>query len=284
MELLPIGLILASALLHAVWNTLVKESGGEEAFMWLMTLASLLTLLPLFLLLLPGIRFPLEALPYLLLSGLLQALYYCFLGRAYGVGDLSFVYPIARSSPLMLLILSPLILHEEVSIFGVLGILFITLGLYILHLPGLRGPLRPLRSLNRASVLALLAALSTALYSLVDKVGVLRVGPLLYAFWLDPFSALMLTPIVAMRWSRVRETAERWMPRIILSGTLMRLSYLMVLIAMPLAQVSYLIGLRQLSVVIGSLIGVGMLGERHGAIRLLGSTLIFLGAFLIALA
>lgn len=54
----------------------------------------------------------------------------------------------------------------------------------------------------------------------------------------------------------------------------------MVLMAIPLAQVSYLIGLRQLSVVIGYPIGVGMLGERHEAIRLLGSTLIFLGAFL----
>jgi len=282
-ELLPLCLILASALLHAAWNTLAKESGGEEAFMWLMTLASIPTLLPLYLILLPGVRFPLEALPYLLLSGLLQALYYCSLGRAYGLGELSRVYPMARSSPLILLILSTL-LGEEASMLGVLGIIFTTLGLYILHLSGPGELLRPLRKFDRASALALLSALSTALYSLVDKAGVLRVGALLYSFWLDPFSALMLTPIVIRRWGRVVETAERWMPQIALSGILMRLSYLMVLMAMPLAQVSYLIGLRQISVVIGALIGVGMLGESRGVMRLMGSTLIFLGALLISLA
>ncbi len=281
MELLPLGLILASALLHAIWNTLAKECGGEEVFMWWMILASLVTLLPLFLILLPGIRFPMKALPYLILSGFFQALYYYSLGRAYGVGDLSIVYPMARSSPLILLILSTFILGERVDVPGVIGILLISLGLYTLHLPGPRDLLKPIRSLGGASGLALLAALSTALYSLVDKVGVSRADPLLYAFWLDPFSALMLTPIAIHRLGKVREIAERWMPQIILSGTLMRLSYMLVLIAMPLAQVSYLIGLRQLSVVIGALIGVRLLGERHGAMRLFGSLLIFLGAFII---
>ena len=250
--------------------------------MWWMTLTSLVTLLPLFLLLLPELRFPFEAMPCLILSGLFQALYYYSLGRAYEAGELSVIYPMARSSPLILLILSTLLLGEEASTLGVLGIILITLGLYTLHLRGPRDLLTPLRGLRtRGPRLALLAALSTACYSLIDKVGVSRVGPLLYSFWLDGFAAALLTPIALLKGRRLIELMRRRALQILLSGALMRASYLLILFAMPLAQVSYLLGLRQLSVVVGALIGVELLGERHGEMRLLGATLIFLGAFLI---
>jgi len=250
--------------------------------MWWMTLTSLITLLPLFLLLLPQLRFPSKALPYLTLSGLFQALYYYSLGRAYEAGDLSLIYPIARSSPLILLILSILLLGEEVSPLGILGILLISLGLYSLHLRRLKEILYPIKGLRGSgSKLALLSAFFTACYSLIDKVGVVVAGPLLYAFWLDAFAVTLLTPITLRRKHRLLEVAGKRLPQVLLSGSLMRLSYLLVLLAMPMAQVSYLVALRQLSVIIGALIGIGLLGERDGGMRLLGSTLVFAGAFLI---
>lgn len=61
----------------------------------------------------------------------------------------------------------------------------------------------------------------------------------------------------------------------------MRLSYLLFLFAMPMAPVSYLLSLRQLSVIIAALIGIELLGEKHGVMRLLSSALIFAGTFLI---
>jgi len=47
--------------------------------------------------------------------------------------------------------------------------------------------------------------------------------------------------------------------------------------AMRLAQASYILAVRQLSVVLGVALGVRMLGEKHGKIRLLSSILIFTG-------
>ena len=48
-------------------------------------------------------------------------------------------------------------------------------------------------------------------------------------------------------------------------------------------QVSYVVALRQLSVVFGVLMGCLILGESYGRIRLTGSVLIFLGTFLISI-
>jgi drug/metabolite transporter (DMT)-like permease len=63
----------------------------------------------------------------------------------------------------------------------------------------------------------------------------------------------------------------------------MRGGYLLVLVAMTLVPVGYLLAFRQISVVIGALLGVVLLGENYGAPRLLGSATIFIGVFIIAI-
>ncbi|MCD6263910.1 EamA family transporter, partial [Candidatus Bathyarchaeota archaeon] len=208
------------------------------------------------------------------------------LGKAYELGDLSVVYPLARSSPLFLFILSVVFLGEEVSKWGALGILLVVLGVYTLHLRGLSSAefLTPLTSLRgRASQLALLTAFWTSLYSLIDKMGVTAVDPLQYAFWLDFFIAAFLTPVVLLRrgWSATVSEWRRSSLRVLVSGFLMRFGYVLVLLAMSLTQVSYILAVRQLSVVIGATLGVGLLGEKYGGVRLLGSLIIFMGVLIL---
>ena len=62
----------------------------------------------------------------------------------------------------------------------------------------------------------------------------------------------------------------------------MRGGYLLVLVAMTLAPVGYLLAFRQVSVVIGALLGLALLGEGYGAPRILGSATIFAGVYIIA--
>lgn len=285
MEFAPFTLVVASALFHALWNLLAKGGDDKVAFMWLMNFTSLFTSLPVFILLLSDWGLPLSVVPYMVVSGLAEASYFFSLGKAYEHGDLSLVYPIARSSPLFLFALAVLFLGEEVTPIGVLGILTVVLGVYMLHLRSLslRDLLAPVASIRtRASQFALLAALSTSVYSLVDKVGVLKVGPILYAFWLDLFVTVFLTPLALRKGGSY--LASEWRIhrlRITLSGFLMRVGYLMVLLAMSMAQVSYIISIRQLSVVIGSFLGVELLGEKHGRIRMIASTIIFIGVLIL---
>jgi uncharacterized membrane protein len=287
MDPFAVGLILVSAASHAVWNYLAKGSRDKDSFMLLMNVTSQLTILPVFLLLLRDWALPLDVLPFIVLSAVAEAVYFLALSRAYDAGDLSVVYPVARSAPLFVAVAGAVLLGEPITVVGFAGILLVLVGVYVLHLKGLRwgSLLEPLRSFRGPAFgFALIAALGTTAYSLSDKAGVTRVDPLLYSFWLEIAITVALTPIV-MRSRGLRGVAAEWgraKARITVSGALMRGGYLLVLVAMTLAPVGYLLALRQVSVVVGALLGLALLGEGYGAPRLIGSATIFAGVYVLA--
>lgn len=286
MEFIPFILVVSSAVSHACWNVFAKRGSDKEAFMWWMSFTSFFTMLPVFYVLLPDWGLPMVAVPYLVVSGIAETAYFLSLGRAYELGDLSVVYPLARSSPLFLFVLAVVFFGEEVSPWGVLGILLVVLGVYMIHLKefSMADFLKPVTSLRaRASQFALLTALCTSIYSLTDKLGVTAVTPLVYAFWLDVFVIVFLTPVVLWRrgWTAIMTEWRGSSLRVLVSGFLMRFGYVLVLVAMSLTQVSYILALRQLSVVLGVVFGVGLLGERYGRVRLLSSIIIFAGVLIL---
>ena len=287
MESGPLLLVIVSAFSHATWNVLAKKGTDKEAYMWIMVTSSIVTLIPVYLVILPDWSFPLAALPFMLVSAVAETLYFISLGKAYEHGDLSVVYPLARSSPLFLTILAVLFLNESISAWGVVGIALMVIGVYTIHLKSFnpKDIALPLRSLReRAPQYALLTALWTTVYSLADKMGVTTVNPISYALWLEVFIAPILT--VAILWRRGKDTMIReWRNSRVnatAGGFLMRFGYVLVLIAMSRVQVSYILALRQLSVVLGAAAGVLLLREKYGRVRLVSSTIIFLGVYILA--
>ena len=284
MDTLPFALIMVSAASHALWNFLAKGSRDKDAHMLLINLSSQVTVLPVFLLILGDWSFPAAALPFLLISGAAEVLYFLSLSRAYEEGDLSIVYPIARSSPMFVAILAFALLGERLSAWGVAGILLIVAGVYVLHLRGAGNLLGPLGSLRgRPTLFALAAALGTTVYSLMDKLGVTAVDPVRYAFWLEIFVSLMFAPVIIQTRGLGGLAAEwrgGWL-RISVSGFIMRVGYLLVLYTMTLAPVSYILAMRQVSVVLGALLGVALLKESYGRERLIGSAIIFAGVYIL---
>lgn len=279
-------LVLVSALSHGLWNYLAKEGNDKESYMLLLNVFSLLLFLPFFYLILDEIYFPVNILPYLLISGVAETVYFLGLGKAYDTGDLSLVYPVARSSPVLVSIVAFILLDEVITMWGFLGILIIFFGVYILHLKDLSSQdlLEPIRYLTKGSGrYALLAALGTTVYSISDKIGVTTVEPILYAFWLGFFITGMLaaTTIYRRGFKLIRAELKGSVIRITIAGVLMKGGYLMVLYAMSLAQVSYILSLRQISVVFGALLGLVFLNEKYGKVRLIGSIIIFLGVYIL---
>ena len=79
------------------------------------------------------------------MSGLIEAVYFITLTRAYALGDLSQVYPIARgSAPLFVLLWAMLFLGERPTLIGAGGIFIVVIGLYLVNLPTLSDWKRPL--------------------------------------------------------------------------------------------------------------------------------------------
>ena len=110
-------LVLLSAAIHVGWNYLTKSSGDPAVFSLLKgtTMAAVavagLAMLPLSTL-------PAALWSFVLISGLLHGIYILALSKAYESGDISYVYPIARSAPALVPVAAFLIIGETISMRG----------------------------------------------------------------------------------------------------------------------------------------------------------------------
>src|SRR6185503_6423848 len=93
------GLVILSAIAHAVWNALVKSAGDRTLTMVAIRTTGLL----LGLVALPFVDWPVtESWKWLALTAAVMFAYYALLIRSYDVGDMSVVYPLARGLAPML--------------------------------------------------------------------------------------------------------------------------------------------------------------------------------------
>ena len=289
MTALAFTLIVISALMHALWNLLVKRSRHKTVFIWWMFIASG----GLFTLLLPLAPEPFhwpeaQTLLMIAIGGVCYVLYHLFNGRAYRGGDLSMVYPLCQTSMIYVPIWGMVLLGERLSPFGACGILLVIFGTYSIQLQrlSLAELVRPFRNLKSPSVRdALTAGFIYSIGSVAEKSGVGHYSPLYFTY------LLVLIMLVLMSFNMVRpkyraliteELCENW--RLILwSGPVMMASFLTFRYGLNLSPVSYAVPVRQVSIVIGVLIGILFLGESYGRIRFVSSLFILTGAALILL-
>jgi drug/metabolite transporter (DMT)-like permease len=278
-------LLILAALLHALTNALMKKSRDKIAFAWWMLGVFCVLAVPV-LFFIPNV--PLFAWVIVLVSGILEAIYLFTLTRAYTSGDLSLVYPIARgSAPLFLLIWAILFLGERPTWIGLCGILLIIIGLYLINLPSFRDWSRPLHAFRSpASRWALLTGVLISGYSAIDKVGVRYFPPFVYLYvillvaWIC-LSFQWLFP--ARRAALMQEPQNRRQIPILAAAIFGTLGYSLVLAALRLSPASYVVPVREVSVVMGAWIGIRYLGEKGGSLRILASTLVVLGIALITI-
>jgi drug/metabolite transporter (DMT)-like permease len=286
---LAILLVLAATVSHASWNYLTKRSRHRLAFLWWTGVAGSVLFLPAVLWIAPPWTLTTGDWPGVAGGAAIRAAYFATLAAAYARGDLSLVYPLARgTAPLLVPPLAVLFLGERPAPVGWAGIATIGLGLYVLHLPGFDrahwdAPLRALRATHAGW--ALFTGGLTTTYSLVDAWNMRRgVPPLLYAYLTIPVAALLLTPVLARKRTLLIEERRTGGRAILVVGLLMTGGYLLVLLALRLAPVSYVAPARELSIVVGTVLGLVQLREPAPGPRLTGAGLIVVGVLLLTLA
>lgn len=294
MSALATALVLGSAFMHATWNLSAKRSRDTLAFLWLINLATLVIYSIPFAIMLRTHPIPAAGWPFIIATGLFHICYFTCLANAYTHGALSVAYPISRGTGVLLVsLLAMPILGERISPGGGLGIALILVGLLLLHLKSLRAlagqPLgivagRQLSADNLGTLFALLTGVAICGYSLVDKAGVEHVHPVVYGYLIFVSLSLGLAPYVLSR--RRTAAAREWSDNrlaILVGGVLVLGTYLIVLGAYRLAQVSYVVPLREVSVLIGTVLGVRLLHEGFGRSRIAGAAFILAGVLLISL-
>ncbi len=278
-------LLLLAAALHALTNLLMKKSQDKIAFAWWMLGAFCVPSLPV-LFFIPNV--PPIAWYVAIASGLLEAIYFFTLTRAYTSGDLSLVYPIARgSAQLFLLLWAVLFLKEHPSWIGITGIAAIIIGLYLINLPSIHAWSRPLHAFKTtASRWALLTGILISSYTAIDKIGVRYFHPFVYIFLILSVCWICLSIQWLMPDRRIplmNEPKNRRWPWIIVAAIFGTAGYGLVLAALRISPVSYVEPIREVSVVMGTWIGIQFLGEPGGKLRIFASILVVIGIGLITM-
>jgi len=287
MDSLALLLIIFSALMHALWNLLVKQSRDKTIFIWWMFVCSWF-LMSIFMFG-SGLGLPEVTSRSLLLAAgaaVCFVLYHWFTGMAYRDGDLSLTYPLAQTSMFYVPIWGVLLLGESLTGVGVAGIALIVMGAYCVQLRSLSADeiLRPFSQLgNRSVQAALLAGFVYSIGAIIDKTGVDRYSAYYFTYVLVFFMLCFMTLNLLRPCYRGRVLAElRQSTKLVLwSGPVMLASFLSFRYGLQLSPVSYAVPVRQISLLIGVLIGLVFLGESFGRIRLTSAGLILFGVILV---
>jgi drug/metabolite transporter (DMT)-like permease len=287
MSNLAFSLIVVSAVMHAIWNLLVKRSRHKTVFIWWMFVASF----TIFTVMLPFVSDPFQApgtetIEMIGIGAVCYVLYHLLNGRAYRGGDLSVVYPLSQSSMIYVPIWGVALLGERFSIQGVAGILLVIFGTFMVQMRevSLAELARPFRDLSSPPVrAALLAGFIYSIGSIAEKTGVRHYSPLYFTYFL----VLSMLLLMSCNLSRPRyrsqiteELRENWRP-ILCSGPVVMTSFLTFRYGLNLSPVGYAVPVRQVSIMIGVVIGILFLRESFGKIRLASAVFIVAGAALI---
>ena len=276
MDPLVILLALIAAVLHAVWNALVKV--GDDRLMTMAVVISTTGILsPLILVM--GEPPAIDSWPYIGASVILNNIYFLFLIEAYRIGDLSHAYPIARgSAPLMVAVGAMIFSEEKLSLGEVVGIALVSGA--IISFVFFAGEER--QKGWRTIFYPLFTGLMIAFYTVVDGIGVRISGsPSGFIGWLFLLSPLPITIIaIVRRRRRVFEFLQySWKPSV-LAGCLNFGSYGLAIWALSLGTMAHVSALRETSVIIAALIGAIFLGETFGQRRIILATVVVFGVII----
>ena len=272
-------LVIFAAILHAIWNGMVKNFGDKV----ISVSAIVFGHVPIAIIVMLFLPLPtLESVPYIILSAIIHQGYQYNLISAYKIGDLTKVYPIARGTgPIVATLISIIFLGLLITKFQTLSIVLICLGIIILGLFS-ESSIKN----NKAVIYSLATGFFIGLYSLADGHGArISQSPLNFLGWSFILNA-MIFPFVLkyMGYSNVFKRVMKEAKLIFwIGGTISYIVYGIIVWSFTKAPIPLVGALRESSIVFSILIGFFFLKERITFIKVLSILAIFAGVVLLKL-
>ena len=284
-----LGLVLAGAFIHALWNLIAKRVRAGAAFVCLFSVVAVCGYLPLAVAIVLWQHPHVGPVQLIFIGGtaVLHTGYFLALQQGYRLGDLSLVYPLARGTGPMLTTAAAIAFFRErpgpIALAGTAliggGIILLTTGPDAWRRPNARA----------AAAYAFLTGLFIAGYSLWDKQAVTTFAiPPIVLDWGDNLGrALILAPVALGRGpgpgGELPSVWRRYRREIVLVGLLSPMPYILVLSAMVFTPVSYVAPAREISILVGALMGTRLLaeGDARRRVAAAGAMVLGLGALAI---
>ena len=276
MEPIVLSLVLISAICHAAWNALTKNSNDPWSRMAIgLTTSSSISFFILFLVPAPS---P-ESWPFILASACTHQIYFTLVCLGYRLGDLSQVYSIQRGiAPILVTIGALFFAQETLNPQGSLGILIISLSIISLTLT------KNWKLDNSYAIYcALVTGLMIATYTIFDGLGARLSGNVFgYISWLYVLDTIPFAFVVFyIRRNTIKETLIREMRGGIIVGILGACAYATSIWALTYAPMAYVSALRETSVIIAAWLGCKLLKEPFGIKRIIAAIFILVGVLIL---
>jgi drug/metabolite transporter (DMT)-like permease len=291
MPLTALLLVLAAALLHALWNIAAKQAGGDHRFAFVSVLMAVTLWAPV------AWWFGAHEVPRwtalqwaaVAASAAVHVVYFLTLLRGYREADLTVVYPVARGSgPLVTAAAAVLLLGEPASLSTLAGVLGVCGGVFLIaggpalwrqaHDPAAHARLRA--GLRWGGLTGLLIAT----YSVIDGMAVklLLIGPVAFDYFCNLLRIPLMLPLVWRDGAGLRHALRTQWRAALVMAVLSPAAYILVLYAVTLAPLSHVAPAREVSMLLAALIGGRLLGEGDRGLRLLGAACIAGGVMALA--
>jgi drug/metabolite transporter (DMT)-like permease len=221
-----------------------------------------------------------------LISGTLVSITTVIYTKALKLSPISLTMPMINFTPVFLLITSPLILNEFPDSYGLIGVLLIVVGSYMLNIKNLKKNfLYPLKSLfkEQGSKLMLFAAFIFSIVSNVDKIGIKNSTPIFFVFASTMVSAIILTLIVLIKSRKNINQIPKNVKKLSILGMISGISNILIFIAYSITLVIYALSIRRLSTLFSTLYGGMFFKEKDVKWRFLGVCTMILGVIFITL-
>lgn len=268
--------VLGAALLHAVWNMIVKGGSnklyevGIKALGGGICAACALPFMPL-----PAR----DCLPLLAASCLCHLFYYLCISATYKIADLTLGYSIMRGAAPIFTATILALAGQHFGFYGWLGILSLCSGILLLGLQHFH------KGNPKAIFFALRTALVITCYTLADGFGARSAGnSVSYTLWIFFLNIFPINIWILYRHGRdyIDYLKKRSRPGLF-GGFCSLLSYGIVIWAMSRASIALVGALRETSVIFGAILAMLFLGEKLTTTRACAILLVTAGAIAVRL-
>ena len=266
-------IVLFSAFLHAIWNSMASKYKDKNVSIGAIVYGHV----PLCIL--AVIFFPapsVESFPYIFLSALIHQGYQNFLLTAYQTGKFTTVYPVARGfGPLVATVISIIFLGVYLKAFTIISILFISIGVILIGLFS-----KSVIKNNKILYTSLATGVFIGIYSVIDGQGARISGSAIsYMSWVFILSALFFPIVLHFRKQKniLKKTLTKGKTVFWVGGTFSYLAYVITVWAFTKAPVPMVTALRESSILFAIFIGYFYLKDKINIYKIVSILMIFLG-------
>lgn len=272
-----------SVAMHVTWNLMARHLPRASNPLWWVLLAHLVLFAPWgFWELATTVVWSLEMTLLLTVSATANVVYFTGLAKAYEHAPVALVYPVVRSSPLLIAVWGSSFFEQHLPPVAWAGIGISVVGLWIVSSSAHQSTDR------RALPWALMAMLATSLYSLSDKAATAHIPS--FMGLVGYLSVGYLASWLGMTF-HMRHRTGRWIPEqrigalpTLVGGTCIGLAYALVVHAMRQLTAAEVVSYTNAGIVLATVLSIYMFKEKaQWRRRVLGTVVITCGLGVLAL-